>query len=415
MKLITATLASTLALALVAPAQAHAQAPAQKPAATTAAAKPRDLKLTPKAQPAILALQTAVKAKTAATIPDLVAKANAVAKTPDDRYAIGTLQLQAAVDTNDYAGLIVAADVMMADGGTPAETNKIYLFASQKFNEAGNFPAATAALDKAIAGEPANGDMHLQRSEILFKQKRVPESLASLSEAISRTKASGQTVPETWYSVRARRAYDAKLISTYGYARDWVTAYPSPQHWRDSINMYRNLTGQDRAAAVDMLRLARANKALTGDGDYVGWSESLIARGYPIEALALLQEGGADGAIKLTSPGIAQVLANAKAKAPGARGVMAQVNKMALSDPNARLAMRAGDGAFDAGDYAQATTLYRAAMGKAGVDKDLANLRLGMALAMSGDKAGATTSLGAVSGAQAEVAKYWMTYLALKA
>ena len=77
--------------------------------------------------------------------------------------------------------------------------------------------------------------------------------------------------------------------------------------------------------------------------------------------------------------------------------------------------MRTGDAFFDAGDYGQAATLYRTALGKPGVDKDLANLRLGMALAMSGDKAGATASLQAAGGAQAEIAKYWMTYVATRA
>ena len=58
---------------------------------------------------------------------------------------------------------------------------------------------------------------------------------------------------------------------------------------------------------------------------------------------------------------------------------------------------------------------YRVALTKSGVDKDLANLRLGMALARAGDKAGATAALNAAGGAQAEVAKLWLTYLATKA
>ena len=62
------------------------------------------------------------------------------------------------------------------------------------------------------------------------------------------------------------------------------------------------------------------------------------------------------------------------------------------------------------GDYAKAADLFRAALGKQGVDKDLANLRLGMALARAGDKAGATAALNAAGGAQAEIAKLWLTY-----
>ena len=45
------------------------------------------------------------------------------------------------------------------------------------------------------------------------------------------------------------------------------------------------------------------------------------------------------------------------------------------------------------GNYAKAAELYRVALAKPGVDADVANLHLGMALARAGDKAGATAAL----------------------
>jgi hypothetical protein len=39
------------------------------------------------------------------------------------------------------------------------------------------------------------------------------------------------------------------------------------------------------------------------------------------------------------------------------------------------------------------------------------NLHLGMALARAGDKAGATAALNAVTGARADIAKYWLAYV----
>jgi TolA-binding protein len=77
--------------------------------------------------------------------------------------------------------------------------------------------------------------------------------------------------------------------------------------------------------------------------------------------------------------------------------------------------MVTADAYYGYGDYSKAAELYRAALGKSGVDKDLANLRLGMSLARAGDKAGATAALNAAGGAQAEVAKFWLAYLATKA
>ena len=73
-----------------------------------------------------------------------------------------------------------------------------------------------------------------------------------------------------------------------------------------------------------------------------------------------------------------------------------------------------GEAYFGYGDYAKAADMFRAAQGKAGVDAELANLRLGMALAASGDKAGAATALAKVTGPRAEVARYWETYAKLR-
>jgi hypothetical protein len=50
-------------------------------------------------------------------------------------------------------------------------------------------------------------------------------------------------------------------------------------------------------------------------------------------------------------------------------------------------------------------------MGKPGVDPNVANLHLGMALARAGDKAGATAALNAVTGPRADIAKFWLLYL----
>jgi hypothetical protein len=73
--------------------------------------------------------------------------------------------------------------------------------------------------------------------------------------------------------------------------------------------------------------------------------------------------------------------------------------------------LRIGDRYYGMGNYAKAIELYRMAMGKPGVDPAIANLHLGMALARSGDKAGATTALNAVTGPRADVAKYWLIYI----
>ena len=49
------------------------------------------------------------------------------------------------------------------------------------------------------------------------------------------------------------------------------------------------------------------------------------------------------------------------------------------------------------------------------LQRHVANLRLGIALARSGDKAGATAAFNAVGGARAPIAKLWLAWLGTQA
>ena len=86
--------------------------PAQAPAPSAQPA----IKLSSKAGKAIIELQKAVKANDVASIPAKLAAAQAVAQTKDDKYAIGKLQLDAALAAKDNAQAIAAADAIAASG-----------------------------------------------------------------------------------------------------------------------------------------------------------------------------------------------------------------------------------------------------------------------------------------------------------
>ena len=70
---------------------------------------------------------------------------------------------------------------------------------------------------------------------------------------------------------------------------------------------------------------------------------------------------------------------------------------------------------YGIGNYAKAAELFRAALGKPGVDKNQVNLQLGIALTAADDKAGAKAAFEAVGGNRTEIAKYWLAYLSTKA
>ena len=401
---------TALGLALAAASPAAAQTTAAKPVS-------KPLKLSPQAAKPIMDLQNAIKAKNSAAIPGLLAAAQAAAKVPDDRAAIAQLQLQVAIDSKDPNALVAAADGLRATGSalTPADLSNIYILAGQQLANANQIGPATAALDKALSVDPGNIDVLLLKSDLLYKQKQVGPSLNALAQAFARKKASGAVVPESWLQAGVARSYEAKLPIAYELARQWASAYPTQSHWRDAINIYRNMSGLDKVGLIDMFRLARVTRSLGGESDYLPFAEALTSRGYPGEAVAVLQEGAAAKSISLQSPTIARALALAKGKSIGDRAAATAAAKTAANAATAQPVVAAADRLLGYGDYAQAATLYRVALGKSGADTNLINLRLGQALAQSGDKAGATAAFQAVGGAQADIAKYWLAWVSSRA
>ena len=414
-------LASSAFLTTPALAQYGGSAPAQPAAPAAPAQKPdaapeKKFNISAGIRKDLIALQKAVNEKNGAAIPGLVAAAQAKAKTADDRYAIGKLQLKAAADANDNAAIATAVDAIIASGADISSEKALLYSTVAKINyNAKNYDKAGAAFEQALQADPNNLDSLVLLAETRQAQKRTPEAVSLIQKAIAVRTAAGQKAEENWYKRAVAIAFEAKLPSAVALSRDWVKAYPAPKSWRDSLIIYQSTSQLDNSSLIDAMRLAQATGALTGENDYFRFANTLIIKGYPGEAKAVLEQGFAAKAIDRSKPTFSQLYAQASAKSQGDRASLEASATAARAAPDAKKAMVIADAYYGYGDYTKAADLYRAALGKSGVDKDLANLRLGMSLARSGDKAGATAALNAAGGAQAEVAKYWLTYLATKA
>ena len=78
---------------------------------------PAQIKVSSKAQPALIALQNAVNANDTAKIPGAIAAAQAAVQTKEDRYMLGQLQLKAALAAKDDAAISAAGDVIACPAG----------------------------------------------------------------------------------------------------------------------------------------------------------------------------------------------------------------------------------------------------------------------------------------------------------
>jgi tetratricopeptide (TPR) repeat protein len=396
-----------LAFASVTFAASAAPAPTAEPAQ-------RKLDIAKAALKPLGELQTAVNANDVANIAAKLAAAQAVAKSPDEKYLVAQLQLKAAAASKDDAAIGAALEAMIASGGAErAQTPLLYVTLGKIQHKNQQYAKAASSFEGALAINPADTDALVLLAETRKSQGQVNDAVSLMQRAVQARLAAGQAVDESWYKRAIALAYEAKLPSAIDLSRQWVAAYPTSANWRDALRVYRKIGNPDSGSTLDALRLARATSALEGDPDFQAYAISANGSS-PGEARAVLDEAIAAKQIDPTKPLFKDMVTALNANKVLSRDILPQLATEARAAAAARLAVRTGDADYGYGDYAQAAELYRAALSKTGADANLINLHLGMALARAGDKAGATAALNAVTGPRSELAKFWLIYVATR-
>jgi hypothetical protein len=397
--------------AQAAPQQPTAPAAEQAPVQNPNAIKTHMPKISREASKAIQQLQKDVNDKNTAAIAADVAAANAAAKTNDDRYVIGILQLKAAAQSNDNAGVAAAIEAMLASGSvTEEEKFPLYLNLAQAYSTLNQDARAAQAYTQALQLNPNSVDATAGLAEAKVGAGQAAEGLALLEKGIALQSANGGHAPEKWYTRALQIAYKAKLPQALQIARDWIAAYPTSNAWTNALAVYQNLQSLDDAQTLDLLRLKRATGSLA-PADYFNYGDLAVRQGYSGEAKAVLEEGFAANKIEKSNASFSQLYTLASQKSQGDKASLANAP---VASASANLTTGTGDAWFGYGDYAKAAEFYKAALAKGG-DANRNNLHLGMALARAGDKAGAAAALNKVTGPTAELAKFWLVYANAKA
>ena len=408
MKLLITTAALAL-LAASAPAVAQATQPAAAPQSGGGIITHQP-KLTNEASAkAIVDLQKSINANDTASIPAKLAAAKAAAKTADDRYAIALLELKAASISKDKAAIAAGLEDMLSSGSVkPEEQIGIYSALADTYSDLKQPQKAAQAYQQLSQLDPNNVEAIAGLAEAQVAAGQPAAALPLLQKGIKIQQANGQKAPEAWYKRATAIAYEAKLPAAMEVSREWVAAYPSPANWHDAIAIYRNLNQPDVESTLDLLRVQNAAGGLRTQGEYALYAQAAAEQSNYNEAKSVIDAGIAAKIVDPSSPQTRDIVNGLKGKPIATAADLDSAVKMSPTPINL---LRIGDRYYGLGDYAKAADIYRQVMTKPGADKDLANLHLGMALARSGDKAGATAALNAVAGARADIAKYWLLYV----
>lgn len=369
---------------------------------------------------AINAAKTAIVAKDYPTAETALAKADAVAKTDDEkyyaaylRYAMEGGKATAAAGANgnlDTAKMLPPLDAVIANPKTPADVRpqveftratiaydaKDYSTAVKMFSAAQAHGSKEPKLDYYIAqAKAATGD----NSDIeKLAASGAPQNDDFYKAGIARAKAAGQR--------------DQELL----WFRRWLTASPKGTTWNLVLANYAfgptPLAKLDKRQMVDLFRLMRQTNALVDQDYYEDYAQKAFDVGLPDEAKAVIAEGKAKGKISAAGNSNIQSLVSQSNAQVTSEGSFDALEKKAAASASGALSAQTGDAYLSRSNYPKAIELYKQALGKSGTNADEVNTHLGIALALSGDKAGAKTAFAAVKSAtRAEMAAFWTTWL----
>lgn len=376
-------------------------------------AKPRSFNLSKPVREAIGAAQAALAKQDTATASAKVNEALAAASTPDDQFVSNSLLYDISRTTKDTAQQMKAVDGMIASGSADATLlPQLYLIQGNAAYQAKDYKKAEAALAQAVKLNTTQLDAYALLAESRAKNGNAAGALEALEAAIVKQKAAGAAVPSDWYGRGISIGYNAKLPQqTARLTQEWLIAYPTADNWRDSIITYRDLNKVDPDYELDLMRLLRTAKGLKGERDYYDYADAVYLK-FPGEGKAVIDEGVAAGMLKLDPGGNTKMMSDTVNKRIAAdKADLASAEKAARSAANGVSARATADSYLGYGEYAKAAELYKVALQKGGVDANVVNSRLGMALARAGQKDEAKQVFGQITGQRADLAKFWMIWM----
>lgn len=381
------------------------------------AAQSREFSLSKEERAGLLPLQTAILANNFGAAAAALPAAQAAARSADSRYFLAQYQLRLGIGTNNISMQAQAIDQIIASGLAPA-TDLPQLYANQAAHAAGtgNLKKAEAAYSHLAEITPNDSETLARLAEVKNDLGKIPEAATLLDRAITLRQAAGQPVPEGWYKRALKIAFDGKIAPlSLKFGRQLVAAYPERENLRDVILAHRDLAGADADAKIDLYRLMRATNAMAGERDYQEYATALNAAGLSGEAKAVLDQGVSQKMVDPAKAVFKELIASTSKRAATGKAGLGGLQTKAMAASTGTLALGAGDAWLGQGDHSKAAELYAAAIQKGSVDANVANSRLGIALALAGRKAEAEAALRTVTGPRADIAGLWLAWLARRA
>jgi tetratricopeptide (TPR) repeat protein len=382
--------------------------PPPAPATAQPAQPGRNYNLTRQERTAFQPVLAAVTASDWATATTALA---AVTPTSNDgKYLVGQIRLRIGISTQNRAFQSQAIDEMIASGGAlPTEMRALYENQLEFATAAGDTAKAARAMAALDAMNPNDPNRFIRQARIAAATD-APGALRLYRQAIELQTRNNQPIPVEWRQHMVQIAARNNLPETMPLMREWLVAAPTPALWHDVLAIYAD---RNAPLKLDTFRLMRAAGVMTSERDFIELSQAANEVRAFGEVKAVLEEGLRRNLITTNAAYARERIELANRRATDDRSSLAEGRRTALAGSDAAAALVMGDAYYGYGEYAPAAELYRAALQK-GADAGTANIRLGAALALAGQRAQAEAAFRAVTGPRAELAQLWLLWLSTR-
>lgn len=406
--------ATAVALVLMAGTSLGAASPA------LAQAKPKQEKVAPPklSKPILAVVMETQKLQQAGDHAGALAKLDAAKDVPrtekDDALIMAKLKLFSAQTIKDNAKLEEGlTEAVAAPTIDPEEKITFTKFIAGLASNRKDYQKAWQAYEDYLKVKPDDVDMLVQAASVNAALNNKPRVVELLTKAIDLREAAGQKGDRSWYEFRAQSVIDGNMNDRVMPALlSWVKAFPEPKSYNTAIELTKQRAGNlDNATLIDFGRLLWTAGAMTTAGNYLEYAEAALDRGMPNEAEMVLKAGIEKKLIDPTRQGIGEVVKQASSKNAESKAGLTALEKDAKTSP--RIALVVADTFANLGQYDKAIPYYKGLIGNTVVDQDTINLRLGVALMKTGDKAGAKAAFDTVkAGPRQSIAKFYDVLLA---
>ena len=320
---------------------------------------------------------------------------------------LGSLYLQ----TKQYANAAGALEKSLGTGQLAAadSTARVKLL-GQIYYQVKNYGKTVEYGQQYLKSAPNDTDTMVIVGQSYYLQKQYKPAGDMMRKVIRSVKGRPN---ETWLQLLMSIEYEQNNeAGVRDSLEDLIRYYPKDRYWRDYLALVeKDLRGAPTKTALDLLRFRLSSGAMQNAKDYTDMAELALQEGLPGDAQRALEKGKVAGVIG-EGPQAGRherLMTMATEQAAPDKANLAAGESEAAAMPTGDADVLFGEAYWTYGDYASAVEAIQRGLGKGVENEDDAQLRLGMALLGTGDKAGAAAAFKKITAGspQAKIAALW--------